>query len=231
MDDSSLDSCWWLFFESILEAIMCFGRMIADFYPAEETKCADALIECKMRRLHHYEYADFLHFLLTPVSQHFTRIVLHLKVAETIKKNSHLMYIYIYIFFFGILVSDKQEESPQHSIFFAVNALINFPSWRFLIDWQSAARDRHLEDRYSSIALGVALISWWVRVRHWLFYKHYQNTDILISHRQKTSQHLHSERELCQDLWFQRGDRPVSDVLSEITDNSFINIHIFFFLF
>ena len=61
--------------------------MTADFYPAEETKCAEALIECKMKRLHHYEYADFLNFLLTSVSQHFTRIVLHLKAAETVKKK------------------------------------------------------------------------------------------------------------------------------------------------
>lgn len=63
--------------------------MTADFYPAEETKCAEALIECKMKRLHHYEYADFLNFLLTSVSQHFTRIVLHLKAAETVKKKKN----------------------------------------------------------------------------------------------------------------------------------------------
>lgn len=153
----------------ILEAIMWSGRMTADFYPAEETKCAEALIECKMKRLHHYEYADFLHFLLTSVSQHFTRIVLHFKSSrDGKKKQKQSSDTFI---FFGILVSDKQEESPQHPIFFAVNALINFPSWRFLIDWQSAA-----------------LISWWVRVRHWLFYKYYQNTDILISHPQKTTE-------------------------------------------
>lgn len=67
------------------------------------------------------------------------------------------------------MLSDKQEASPRRSIFTALNALINFPSWHFLIDWQSAARDRHLEDRYSSITLSGALISWWVHVRHWLF--------------------------------------------------------------
>lgn len=78
--------------------------MTADFYPAEETKCAEALIECKMKRLHHYEYADFLHFLLTSVSQHFTRIVLHFKSSRDGKKNknSHLILLFFLVSWFQI---------------------------------------------------------------------------------------------------------------------------------
>lgn len=100
------------------------------------------------------------------------------------------------------MVSDKQEASPQPPIFIAVNALINFPSGHFLIDWQSATCDRHLEDRYSSNTLSITLISWWVHVRHWVFIS---NTDNLIIPPSDMSQHLQSDGELCWGLRFQGG--------------------------
>lgn len=105
----------------------------------------------------------FPHISLTSVSQHLATIdAFSFNSSFKSKKlDARVLKMSNFIFIHGVMVSDKPEASPQCSIFIAVKALINFSSWHFLIDWQSAACDRHLEDRYSSITPGVALISWW----------------------------------------------------------------------